>query len=270
MNILESLLAKSTPVVAPYVCDGLQARIAEQAGFEAVYMTGFGTAASRGLPDVGLLSVTEMINSVQVLADSVDVPVICDADTGYGNALNVQRTVRAYERAGASALHIEDQVWPKRCGFLTGKEVIPLSEMLSKVKAAVDASSDMLIIARTDALAPEGWDSVVERVNSFHEAGADLVFVDGIRTRQNLNDYIQKTSDIPKLYNGILDVPKDANIRLIIEPTTMLTIFVEMQRVFRAVKQGTATPIDGSEFIEMTNLLGVTEALAVADQYAVE
>ncbi len=270
MNALKSLLAAADPVVAPFVCDGLQARIAAQAGFEAVYMTGFGTAASRGLPDVGLLSATEMINAVQFLADSVDVPVICDADTGYGNALNVQRTVRAYERAGASAMHIEDQVWPKRCGFLQGKEVIPLSDMLSKVKAAVDARDEILIIARTDALQPEGWDSVVERVVSFHEAGADLVFVDGIRSRKDLDDYVQNVPGIPKLYNGTLAVPEHANIGLIINPTTMLTLFAEMQRVFKEVREGTAAPLTGSEFVDMTSLLGVPEALAVADRFAME
>lgn len=267
MNALKSLLAADGAVVAPYVCDGLQARVAAQAGFTAIYMTGFGTAAARGLPDVGLLSVTEMINAVQFLTDAVDIPVICDADTGYGNALNVQRTVRAYERAGASALHIEDQVWPKRCGFLQGKEVIALPEMLSKVKAAVDASDEILIIARTDALAPLGWDAVVERVGAFHEAGADLVFVDGIRSRKDLQGYIDKTPGIPKLYNGVLPVPDDANIKLIIDPTTMLSLFAEMQRIFAAVREGTQAPIDGSEFVNMTNLLGVAETLAVAERF---
>lgn len=261
-------MTEASPVVAPFVCDGLQARIAAQAGFDTVYMTGFGTAAARGLPDVGLLSATEMIDAVQYLTDSVELPVICDADTGYGNALNVQRTVRAYERAGCAAMHIEDQVWPKRCGFLQGKEVIPLSEMLNKVKAAVDASDEILIIARTDALQPEGWSSAVERVFAFHEAGADLVFVDGIRSQEDLDDYVQKVPGIPKLYNGILPVPDDENFQLIIDPTTMLTIFANMQRIFKEVRAGTAASLTGSEFTEMTNLLGVHEALAVADQFA--
>jgi 2-methylisocitrate lyase-like PEP mutase family enzyme len=267
MNTLKSLFAGARPVVAPYVCDGLQARIAAQAGFEAIYMTGFGVAASRGLPDVGLLSATEMINAVQILADSVEVPLICDADTGYGNALNVQRTVRAYERAGASAMHIEDQVWPKRCGFLQGKEVIPLSEMLSKVKAAVDASTGILIIARTDALAPLGWNAVVDRVSAFHEAGADLVFVDGIRSRNDLQDYIRQVPGIPKLYNGVLVVPDDANIRLIIDPTTLLSSFAEMQRIFEAVRKGSKTLLTGTEFADMTDLLGVADTLAVAERF---
>ena len=194
--------------------------------------------------------------------------MVCDADTGYGNALNVQRTVRAYERAGAAALHIEDQVWPKRCGFLEGKEVIPLPEMLGKVRAAVDARNEMLIIARTDALQPEGWNSVVERVHAFHEAGADLVFVDGIRSRKDLADYVTKIPDISKLYNGVLPTPEGANVRLVINPTSMLALFRETQRIFREVREGAATPLTGSEFIDMTNLLGVSEALAVADQFA--
>src|SRR5262250_1189055 len=139
---LRAMLAKPEMVVAPFVFDGIQARLAEEAGFEAVYMSGFGTAASRGYPDLGLLTMAEMVANVRALANAVDVPVICDADTGYGNPLNVWRTIREYEDAGAAALHIEDQVWPKRCGFLTGKQVIAMEEMVPKVRAACDARRD--------------------------------------------------------------------------------------------------------------------------------
>ena len=156
---LREMMARDRPVVAPFVYDGLTARLAEAAGFEAVYMTGFGTAAARGFPDLGLLTLSEMACNVRTLVRAVEVPVVCDADTGYGNPINVWRTVREYEEAGAAALHIEDQVWPKRCGFMAGKQVVPIETMLAKVRAAVDARRDpaLVIIARTDALAPHGW-----------------------------------------------------------------------------------------------------------------
>src|SRR5499425_748119 len=158
-------------VVAPFVYDALQAKLAERVGFEAVYMTGFGTAAARGFPDLGLLTMSEMVENVRTIARSVQIPVICDADTGYGNPVNVWRTVNEYERAGAAALHIEDQVWPKKCGFLAGKQVIPLEEMVPKVRAACDARRDrnFVIIARTDALAVNGWDDVVRRCHAYRE-----------------------------------------------------------------------------------------------------
>src|SRR6516162_848293 len=185
---LRKLLNGPEMLVAPFVYDCLQAKIAESIGFQAVYMTGFGTAAARGFPDLGLLTMSEMVQNVRAIAHAVNVPVICDADTGYGNPLNVRRTVREYEEAGAAALHIEDQVWPKKCGFLAGKQVIPLEDMVPKVRAACDARSDpaLVIIARSDALAVNGWDDVVRRCRAYHAAGADLLFVDGIRTLEDL------------------------------------------------------------------------------------
>ena len=137
---LRRLLTTTPTVVAPFAYDALQAKLAEAAGFAAVYLTGFGTAASHGLPDVGLLTTTEMAANVARLAGAVDIPVVADADTGGGGPLNVARTVEQYARAGAAALHVEDQVWPKRCGFMAGKEVIPAGEMVAKVRAAVDTS----------------------------------------------------------------------------------------------------------------------------------
>jgi 2-methylisocitrate lyase-like PEP mutase family enzyme len=133
---LRDFLATPQMIVAPFVFDCLQAKLAATAGFDCIYMTGFGTAAARGYPDLGLLTMSEMVANARAIANSVNVPVICDADTGYGNPLNVWRTVREYEDAGASALHIEDQVFPKRCGFLAGKQVIPMEAMIPKVRAA--------------------------------------------------------------------------------------------------------------------------------------
>ncbi len=271
---LRALLTRGDTVVAPFVYDALQARLAERAGFDAVYMTGFGTAASKGLPDVGLLTMSEMVNLAATLAAAVTVPVIADADTGYGNPLNVARTVHEYERAGAAAIHIEDQVWPKRCGFLDGKEVIPLEQMTPKVRAAQDARSDadFVIIARTDALQPEGWDAAERRARAYFEAGADLVFVDGIRSRDDLDAYQTRLGDIPCLYNGSLE-PLDQlaarGFRIVIHPGTMVKIFVGIRDAMQELKStGKVEPsLDGSAFREMVEVLGVEEALALAQKY---
>jgi 2-methylisocitrate lyase-like PEP mutase family enzyme len=200
---LKKLMETSRPVVAPGVYNALTAKLAAGVGFDAVYMTGYGTAAAtRGLPDLGLLTMTEMLDTLRAIADAVDVPVIADADTGYGNALNVTRTVREYEKAGAAALHIEDQVWPKRCGHMTGKQVIPRDEMAAKVRAATDSrtSEDFLIIARTDALAVEGWEAAIERAHAYVDAGADIIFVEAPETVEQM-ERIPREVTAPCLIN---------------------------------------------------------------------
>ncbi|WP_181780511.1 isocitrate lyase/PEP mutase family protein [Pseudonocardia pini] len=178
---LRELLDRSGPLVAPGAYDALSARLVEQAGFDVVYMTGFGTTASLlGRPDVGLLSGSEMADNARRLVAAVDVPVIADGDTGYGNALNVLRTVQTYEQAGVAAIQLEDQVTPKRCGHMSGKEIVALPEMLGKIRAAVDArrDRDLLVIARTDAVAVEGVDAALDRARAFAAEGADLLFVE--------------------------------------------------------------------------------------------
>lgn len=203
---LRQLLQGDELIVAPFAFDALQAKLVERHGFPAVYMTGFGTAAARGFPDVGLVGMAEMAQNVRTLARSVTIPVICDADTGYGNPLNVMRTVREYEAAGAAALHLEDQVFPKKCGFMRGKQVVPLEEHVQKIRAALDARTDpdFIIIARTDALAVHGWEETLRRCHAYREAGADVVFVDGIRTPVDLQTYARELADVPKLLNGQL------------------------------------------------------------------
>jgi 2-methylisocitrate lyase-like PEP mutase family enzyme len=261
-------------VVAPFVYDGLQARLAEAAGFDAAYMTGFGTAAARGLPDLGLLTMTEMVENVRILARCVEIPIVCDADTGYGNPLNVMRTVREYERAGAAALHIEDQVWPKRCGFLEGKAVVPLEDMVSKVRAACDArgDSDLVIIARTDALEPEGWESAEGRARSYRDAGADLVFVDGIRSLRDLDAYSERLADLPRLYNGQL-VPareiEQRGFRLMIHTGTLAIAFRAVRDAMTELRGSGAIrgAADPQTFGELVALLGVGTALETEKKY---
>jgi len=272
---LRTLLNGPEMVVAPFVYDALQAKIAERTGFEAVYMTGFGTAAARGLPDLGLLTMSEMVQNVRTIAHAIKIPVICDADTGYGNPLNVWRTVREYEDAGAAALHIEDQVFPKKCGFLSGKQVIPMDEMLPKVRAACDARRDrnFVIIARTDALAVNGWDDVVRRCRAYREAGADLVFVDGIRTADDLKNYAGKLAGLPLLYNGaLLPIPDLARLgfKLTIHTSSLMAAYVNFRDALRELKNTGVLdlPITGSLFGELIELLGVPETEALSKRYA--
>jgi len=273
-GMLRELLKGPEMLVAPFVYDALQAKIAERTGFNAVYMTGFGTAAARGFPDLGLLTMTEMVGNVRAIAHAVKVPVICDADTGYGNPVNVWRTVREYEEAGAAALHIEDQVFPKKCGFLSGKQVIPLEEMLPKVRAACDARRDrnFVIIARTDALAVNGWDDVVRRCRAYRAAGADLVFVDGIRTTEDLSNYASKLGDLPLLYNGaLLPIAELARygFRLTIHTSSLMAAYVNFRDALRQLKETGVldVPITGSLFGELVELLGVPETEALSKKY---
>lgn len=206
---LRELLSGERMLLAPFTYDGFTARIAQEAGFDAVYMSGFATSMSRGLPDVGLLTQTEMVQNAASITAVVDVPVVADADTGYGNAINVRRTIREYERAGVAGVHLEDQVAPKKCGFFEGKQVIELDEAASKIRAAVEARTDddFVVIARTDALAVNGWDDVERRCRAFVDAGADLVFVDGIRTRDDIREFARRMPGLPRMYNG--ELPPD-------------------------------------------------------------
>src|SRR5690348_9004959 len=183
---LRRLLTGPDLLVAPGAYDALSARLIAQAGFSLVYMTGLGTAASvLGQPDVGLLTMSEMLSRAASLAAiSGDLPLIADADTGYGNPINVRRTIREYERAGVAGLHIEDQVWPKKCGHMEGKQVIPIDEMVQKIRAAVDARQDpdFLIIARTDANAVNGFEDALLRGRAYRVAGADVIFIEAPRS----------------------------------------------------------------------------------------
>lgn len=185
---LRALIARSGYTMVPGAYDTLTARLVEQAGFEAVYLTGGGYSRASGYPDLGLLTVVENARFIGLTVEAVGIPVIADADTGYGNAINVIRTVREYEKSGVAGFHIEDQVAPKKCGHYDGKEVISKAEMVAKIKAAVDTrrDGDMVIIARSDARAIEGLDAAIDRVNAYIEAGADVGFVEAPQTVDEL------------------------------------------------------------------------------------
>jgi 2,3-dimethylmalate lyase len=187
---LRQMLAAPGLIVAPGAYDGISARLIEAAGFSAVYMTGAGTAASHlGQPDLGLATLTEMANHAAHLASAVSLPVIADADTGYGNALNAVRTVREYERAGVAGLHMEDQVAPKKCGHIAGKQVVPTKEFAEKIRAAAEhrTDPDFVIIARTDARAVTSLEDAIDRGNRYAAAGADLIFVEAPQTLDEIH-----------------------------------------------------------------------------------
>ena len=199
---LRRLISENEIIVAPGVYDGLSARLAARHGFRAVYATGGGIARSLGYPDLGLLGMTEVIEHLIPIVESAGAPVIADADTGYGNALNVHRAVRAFERIGVAAIHLEDQTVPKRCGHLDDKTVVPTAEMVQKLRAARDAlgDPDFTLIARTDALAVEGVDAAIERARAYAEAGADVVFVEAPETMAHI-EAIASRLPYPKLIN---------------------------------------------------------------------
>lgn len=270
---LREMIARRETVLAPGAYDALTARIFEQAGFAAVYMTGFGTSASLlGRPDVGLLTMSQMVDNARRIAQAVDVPVIADADTGYGNPLNVIRTVHEYELAGVSAIHIEDQVLPKRCGHMENKQLIPGAEMVEKIRAAVEArtSPDFLIIARTDARAVEGLDNAFKRALSYREAGADVLFVEAPQTEDEVAQIARAFTDVPLLFNWAeggktppvrLERLKELGYRIVMFPISALLTATHAVRALAAQLRADGTPaaaiakiISFGEFNEMIGL----------------
>ena len=200
-----SRLAKKELLVAPGVFDGISARIADQMGFEALYMTGYGTVASHlGLPDAGIASYTDMVGRVKVLTDASTTPLMADGDTGYGGLLNVQYTVRGYEAAGAVAIQLEDQEFPKKCGHMLGRRVVPIEDMVDKIKVAVASrdSADFLIIARTDARTSLGLDEALRRADAYAKAGADILFVESPESLEEMRK-IGRSFDKPLMANMV-------------------------------------------------------------------
>ena len=200
---LKQLLKRDKLLVAPGCFDGLSARLVQEAGFEAAYLSGGAVARSMGIPDIGLVTMSESIERAVQVVSAINIPIIADADTGYGNAVNLVRSVREFERAGVAAIHIEDQITPKRCGHLDGKEVISLEEMELKLKAALAARSDpdFCIIARTDARGVNGFEDAVKRANAFARLGVDAIFFEAPQSEAELEEIPKRVPNIPLLVN---------------------------------------------------------------------
>ena len=270
---LRQMLDSGPMVVAPFILNALHAKIAESVGFDAVYMTGAGTAAERGFPDVGLLTMTEMVANAKYIAGAVDIPVICDADTGYGNMINVQRTVREYEAAGVAGIHIEDQLFPKKCGFFEGKQVIPMEEHVQKIRAALDArrDPDFVIIARCDAYAVTGWEDTVTRCRAYRDAGADMVFVDGIKTPEDLANYATDLKELPRMYNGDLAPTQEVDAlgyRLMICGSTIWLVYQQIRDAFAELKEtGKVNPERYGTRWDVAGLLGLDQIYELERKY---
>lgn len=199
---LRKLMQESAPVVAPGAYDGISARLVERASFPVVYASGGAISRSTGIPDLGLMSMSEIVARLETMVDAVGIPLIADADTGYGNALNVQHAVRAFQRAGVAGFHLEDQKFPKRCGHYDDKSIVPAKEMIQKIHAVRDASGDedFVLIARTDGLAVEGYERTIERSHAYMEAGADVIFVEAPTSVEQI-EQIARDLPYPKLIN---------------------------------------------------------------------
>lgn len=205
-TLLRTILAQERTILVPGAYDALSAKILKQVGFKVLYMTGSGVTASlTGMPDVGILTMMEMVNQARNIVNAIDLPLICDADNGYGNPINVIRTVKEYERAGVAGIHIEDQVAPKKCGHFEGKQIIPAEEMVKKIEAALYAreDNDFLLIARTDARSVKGLDEALRRARLYAGAGADMIFVESPQSIDELRTISDELSDIPLLVNMI-------------------------------------------------------------------
>ena len=281
-HTLRSLVNKKDGLVVPGAYDGISARLVERAGFPVVYMTGYGTSASRlGLPDLGFAGLAEMADHARNMAAAVTVPLIADADTGYGNALSVRRTVQAYEGAGVAGLHIEDQVAPKRCGHLSGHQVIPRGEFAGKIRAAAVARQDrdFLIIARTDAISAVDFDEALRRGEAALKAGADVLFIEAPRDEAQV-ERVAKAFDAPLLYNyapggrsPLLPFARLRELRyaIILLPVDTLLVGVRAIADFlgELKKRDDVTSLGDRymPFAEFNQLIGAMAMMEAADRY---
>jgi 2-methylisocitrate lyase-like PEP mutase family enzyme len=280
---LRTRLMRKPIIVAPGVYDAFTALVAEQSGFRTLYVSGAAIAYTRlGRPDIGLVSMSEVVETVGMIRDRVDAELIVDADTGYGNALNVGRTIRLFERAGASAIQLEDQDFPKRCGHLDGKVLVPAAEMVGKIKAAVDArpSREMLVIARTDAIAVEGFERAIERAALYRDAGADVLFVEAPKTRADLKRIPPALGGVPVMANmveGGKTPPLSATeleamgFALVIFPGGIVRVLARMASDYYAslAARGTSEPFRSRmlDFTGLNELIGTPEMLALGKRY---
>lgn len=278
------LSATDGPITLPGCYDALGARLIEQAGFDAVYMTGFGTSASLlGRPDVGLLGLAEMVDNARRIVAATDLPVIADADTGYGNQINVVRTVQAYEQAGVAGIHLEDQVLPKKCGHMEGKVVVPRDEFVGKIEAAVAARRDpnFTLIARTDARAPHDVEEALARGRAAHDAGADVLFIEALQNQDELDYVTQELAGIPLVFNWAeggktppltYDEISALGFSMIIMPiSTLLSATRAMQQALAQIKlDGTPVTAVASmpAFDEFTDLIGLPEVVELEQRFS--
>jgi carboxyvinyl-carboxyphosphonate phosphorylmutase len=282
---LRELLSAGPPLMAPGAYDALSARLVEQAGFDCVYMTGFGTTASLiGRPDVGLLSGSEMVENARRIVAAVDLPVIADADTGYGNAINVVRTVQLYEQAGVAGIQLEDQVTPKKCGHMSGKQLIGADEMVGKLTAAVEArrDPDLLVIARTDAVAVTGTDDAIARARAFADAGADVLFVEAPTSEADIERVATELRGVaPLVFNWAeggrtpplsLERIAELGFALVIYPIgTLLAATAGIRSLLATLKRDgvpTAALDDVPSFGEFTDLIGLPEVQRLEQRFS--
>ena len=275
---LRQLIEQPEIIVAPGAYDCLTAKIIQQSGFPAVYMTGAGTSVARyGFPDLALASMTEMVSNAADITASVSVPVIADADTGYGGLLNVGRTVRKYEQSGVAAIHIEDQEFPKRCGHLDDKRVIPTEDMIPKIKEAVESRTDkdFLIIVRTDALAVTGWEDTMDRCHRYIDAGADVLFVEALRSAEDAQRAVESLP-VPLLYNFVetgkspllsASDLESIGFKIVIFPASnLLLVTAAIQKLMAELKEKGTTIGMMEQMVslqECFELMGLSEMLAV-------
>lgn len=280
---LRQLLSDKKILVAPGAHDALTAKIIEYTGFEAVYMTGYGQSASHlGQPDVGLMTMTEMLARVNNIANAVDIPVICDGDTGFGNVVNVIRTVKEYERAGAAAIQLEDQVLPKKCGHMTGRQIVPAEEMVAKIKAAVDAreDNDFVIIARTDARTTHGIEEAIERGKLYEKAGADVLFIESPESVEEMQ-LIAKSFNVPVLANMVEggrtpllpnDQLEEIGYDIVIYPTasTYITAASVLNLMRELKEKGTSKHLIENmiSFEDFNSLIGLNKIRELEKKYA--
>jgi 2-methylisocitrate lyase-like PEP mutase family enzyme len=281
---LRARLAEPRALLAPGVYDALSALLAEQAGFEALYLSGASISYTRlGRSDIGLTTFTEVVDTLSCITERVRLPVIVDADTGFGNALNVQRTVRGFERAGAAMIQLEDQTFPKRCGHLDGKAVVPVAEMQGKLRAALDAraSRDTLILARTDALAVEGLAAALDRAEAYLDCGVDALFIEALRTPEQMDAACRRFAQrVPLLANMVeggktpvsgADELGARGFRIVIFPGgTARAVAHAMQGYFASLRQhGTTAPWQPQmlDFDGLNASIGTPELLALGRRY---
>ncbi len=284
-SLMPLLDGRRSALVAPGVYDAFTAALAAEAGFECLYLSGASIAYTRlGRPDLGLVSVSEVAETVALIRDRVATPMIVDADTGFGSALNVQRTMRTFERAGASAIQLEDQTFPKRCGHLAGKSLIPTAEMVGKIKAAADArhSADTLICARTDAIAVEGFEAAMERAGCYLDAGADILFIEAPRDRDQQETIGRTFGDrVPLIANMVeggrtpvsaADDLAAIGFRIVIFPGGLARALLRQARAYFASlrEHGSNAPFRDrmADFDELNDAIGLGEMLRESDRYA--